>query len=130
MTHKKAVQCTRCNYLHLESDRIEILGNDGWNHLSCPKCKGRVTIESEILEDTLIGQRLDKKAKYKLIKSDIEKISDEACTCSPSYQSLGCAAYKHGLCIWHPNNDPYKQKEKEWCEDFLKDDLNLEILEP
>ena len=58
-----------------------------------------------------MGQKLDKKAKYKKKASGLNEIMEKSCTCSPCYQSMGCSAYKYELCIWHPKNNPYKKNK-------------------
>ena len=63
---------------------------------------------------TFLGRLLDKKAKERKLEKEMDKIADETCTCSPGYQVIGCSAYKHKTCIWHPDNDPYDLKNREW----------------
>jgi hypothetical protein len=36
----------------------------------------------------------------------------DGCTCASGAQAIGCKAYDKGTCLWHPDNDPYGQKER------------------
>lgn len=45
-----SVKCTRCRNIHNAKSRIEIKGNDGWWHSSCPRCKGRTVTELTEME--------------------------------------------------------------------------------
>jgi len=46
---------------------------------------------------------------------------NKSCICGGSFQSIGCPAYDDKTCIWHPDNDPYGLKDREWVDgQFVK----------
>ena len=46
---------------------------------------------------------------------------NKSCICGSSFQSIGCPAYDNKTCIWHPINDPYGIKDREWVDgQFVK----------
>lgn len=65
---------------------------------------------------TWLGRMLDRKAKNKKEDELMDRIIDESCACTPSYQAIGCSAYKYGKCYWNPENDPYDLKNRHWVD--------------
>lgn len=61
----------------------------------------------------LVSPSLPTKEETQLPKKD--------CLCTKGYQVIGCPAYDLGKCIWHPDNDPYDLKNREWVNgEFVK----------
>lgn len=69
--------------------------------------------ELETFGSTWLGRLFDRKVKATKQKQ-IDNECMNICTCSYSYQVIGCAAYPSGKCIWHPDNDPYDLKNRHW----------------
>lgn len=51
--------------------------------------------------------------------SAIKSEDSKKCICEGSFQSIGCPAYDDKSCIWHPDNDPYGLKDREWVDGFF-----------
>lgn len=64
---------------------------------------------------TWLGRLFDRKVKAAKQKQ-IDDECMEICTCSTNHQVIGCTAYDSGKCIWHPANDPYGLKDREWVD--------------
>lgn len=69
--------------------------------------------ELEQFGSTFLGRLLDQKAKRKKKSADLQSMIND-CICTGSGQAIGCPAYPEKNCIWHPENDPYDQKNRHW----------------
>ncbi len=51
----------------------------------------------------------------------VKSEGSKKCICGGSFQAIGCPAYDDKSCVWHPDNDPYGLKDREWVDgSFVK----------